>query len=279
MPRRSGSLTETSDKTLTVTILGCGSSGGVPRPGSGWGACDPAEPKNRRRRCSILVVRSGPGGTTSLIVDSSPDLREQLLGAQVTRLDAVLFTHDHADHTHGIDDIRSLVLHMRRRVPVYADARTEASLTSRFAYIFRTPSGSYYPPILEMHALTAGLPLHIEGLGGSIPVLPFNVEHGPHYEALGFRFGDLAYLPDVSLLPPDAAATLSDLLILDCLREAPHPSHFHLDQSLATIAALKPRRAVLTNLHNDLDYARLSSRVPAGIDVAFDGMTIATKLG
>lgn len=267
--------------TLTVTILGCGSSGGVPRPGSGWGACDPDEPKNRRRRCSILVERVGPAGTTSLIVDTSPDLREQLIDAQVTRLDAVLFTHDHADHTHGIDDMRSLVLHMHRRVPAYADARTTATLTSRFDYIFETPPGSYYPPILELHPLMAGRRLAIDGFGGSIPVLPFGVEHGPHYEALGFRFGDLAYLPDVSLLPPDAAATLSglDMLILDCLRSAPHPSHFHLEQSLATIAALKPRRAVLTNLHNDLDYASLSSRVPAGVDVAFDGMTIATKLG
>lgn len=267
--------------TLTVTILGCGSSGGVPRPGSGWGACDPAEPKNRRRRCSILVERSGPGGTTSVIVDTSPDLREQLIDAQVTHLDAVLFTHDHADHTHGIDDMRSLVLHMRKRVSAYANARTAATLTSRFDYIFETPHGSYYPPILELHPLMAGRPIEIEGLGGSIPVLPFSVEHGAHYEALGFRFGDLAYLPDVSLLPPDAAATLGDLdmLILDCLREAPHPSHFHLERSLATIAELKPRRTVLTNLHNDLDYAGLSRRLPAGVVVAFDGMTITTTAG
>lgn len=262
--------------TLTVTILGCGSSGGVPRPGSGWGACDPAEPKNRRRRCSILVERSGPGGTTSLIVDTSPDLREQLIDAQVTRLDAVLFTHDHADHTHGIDDMRSLVLHMRRRVPAYADARTAATLTSRFDYIFETPHGSYYPPILDLHPLMAGRSLDIEGFGGTIAALPFSVEHGAHYEALGFRFGGLAYLPDVSLLPPDATAALADLdtLVLDCLREAPHPSHFHLERSLGAIAELKPRRTVLTNLHNDLDYASLSSRLPAGIEVAFDGMQL-----
>ncbi|AMJ60155.1 MBL fold metallo-hydrolase [Bosea sp. PAMC 26642] len=261
---------------LTVTILGCGSSGGVPRPGMGWGACNPAEPKNRRRRCSILVERSGPGGTTSLIVDTSPDLREQLIDAKVTRLDAVLFTHDHADHTHGIDDLRALVLHMRRRIPVHADERTSQSLASRFGYIFETPPGSYYPPILEMRPLAAGQALEIKGLGGPIAAMPFTVEHGLNYEALGFRFGALAYLPDVSLLPQQAADELVglDTLILDCLRETPHPSHFHLEQSLATIAALKPKRTVLTNLHTDLDYASLSNRLRAGIEVAFDGMTL-----
>ena len=131
--------------TLTVTILGCGSSGGVPRPGSGWGACDPAEPKNRRRRCSILVERHGLGGTTSVLIDTTPDLREQLLSAEIDRLDATLFSHDHADHTHGIDDLRALVLHMRKRIPVHADAVTGATLRQRFAYLFETPPGSDYP--------------------------------------------------------------------------------------------------------------------------------------
>jgi phosphoribosyl 1,2-cyclic phosphate phosphodiesterase len=262
---------------LTVTILGCGSSGGVPRPGSGWGACDPAEPKNRRRRCSILVERSGAAGATRLIVDTSPDLREQLIDADIRDLDAVLYSHDHADHTHGIDDMRALVLHMRRKVPVHADARTADTLMRRFGYIFETPPGSFYPPILELRSLSAGRSLTITGAGGEIAAEPFAVEHGPGYESLGFRFDDLAYLPDVSFAPPAAKAAMAglDLLILDCLRETPHPSHFNLSQSLALIAELKPRRAILTNLHSDLDYASLCKRMPDGIDVAHDGMTVA----
>ncbi len=261
---------------LTVTILGCGSSGGVPRPGSGWGACDPGNPKNRRRRCSVLVARSSPAGTTSVIVDTTPDLREQLLDAQVTHLDAILFTHDHADHTHGIDDTRALVLHMRRRIPVYADPVTSATLLSRFTYIFETPPGSLYPPILELRPMHAGEPVAIDGGGGPLVALPFALEHGPGYQALGFRFADLAYVPDVSMLPAEAKASMADLdtLILDCLREAPHPSHFNLAEALETIAELKPRRAILTNLHIDLDYAALSARLPEGIEVAYDGMVI-----
>lgn len=262
--------------TLTVTILGCGSSGGVPRPGSGWGACDPADPKNRRRRCSILLERSGAGGTSRVLVDTSPDLREQLISAEVPALDGVLMTHDHADHTHGIDDLRGLVLHTNKRIRIYADTPTETSLRQRFGYLFETPPGSYYPPILDLDQITAGRPQTIEGAGGPITALPFRVEHGPNYEALGFRFGGLAYLPDVSLIPPAAMEAMADLdvLILDCLRETPHPSHFHLAQSLEALATLKPRRAILTNLHVDLDYASLSKRLDGRVEVAFDGMTV-----
>jgi phosphoribosyl 1,2-cyclic phosphate phosphodiesterase len=261
----------------TVTILGCGSSGGVPRPALGWGDCDPTEPKNRRRRCSILVERDGPTGTTRLLVDTSPDLREQLLDAGVAHLDAVLFSHDHADHTHGIDDLRALVLHNRKRITVHADARTQTSLTRRFGYLFETPPGSAYPAILDLQPLQAGTTLAVVGAGGAIEALPMAVEHGPNYEALGFRFDGLGYVPDVSLLPPTAKAALAglDLLILDCLRETPHPSHFSLSDALATIAELKPRRTVLTNLHADLDYNRLRNRLEPGIDVAFDGMRIS----
>ena len=261
----------------TLTILGCGSSGGVPKPGSGWGVCDPAEPKNRRRRCSVLVERAGPGGTTRLLVDTSPDLREQLLDADVSELDAVLFTHDHADHTHGIDDLRALVLHNRKRVPVYADARTSKSLAARFAYLFETPAGSLYPPILDRLPLEDGVPVSIQGAGGELSVLPVTVEHGPNYPALGFRFGDLGYVPDVSLIPPSAKAALAglDVLIIDCLRETPHPSHFTVEEALEAIAELKPKRGILTDLHADLDYTRLRKRLPPNVEVAFDGMRVS----
>jgi phosphoribosyl 1,2-cyclic phosphate phosphodiesterase len=263
--------------TLTVTILGCGSSGGVPRVGSGWGACDPQNPKNRRRRCSILVERTGPDGTTSVLVDTSPDLRDQLLDADVKRLDAVLFPHDHADHTHGIDDLRPLVIHMRKRIPIYADAATSRVLHERFGYCFRMPPGSEYPPILDEHGIEIGRAVTIEGPGGPITGMPFDMLHGSG-RALGFRFGDLAYASDVSAMPDESLRALEDLdmLILDALRYAPHPTHFSVAEALALIERVKPRRAVLTNLHTDVDYVRLAREAPAGVVPAFDGMRIET---
>jgi phosphoribosyl 1,2-cyclic phosphate phosphodiesterase len=260
---------------LTITILGCGSSGGVPRPALGWGACDPANPKNRRRRCSILVEREGPAGRTSILVDTSPDLREQLLDAQVTKLDAVLFTHEHADHTHGIDDLRPLFIHRRRRLDVYLDEATSRALHARFGYCFMTPPGSDYPPIVTEHRIVAGEPLVIEGEGGPIDVLPVLHHHGD-IPALGFRFGKAMYSPDLMGIPETSLSAMADLdlWIVDALRHTPHPSHFSLSQTLAWIERLKPKRAVLTNMHTDLDYQALREALPPQIEPAFDGMRI-----
>lgn len=260
---------------FTATILGCGSSGGVPRPGSGWGACDPGEPRNRRRRCSLLLNRAGEEGVTSVLIDTSPDLREQLLDADVQRLDAVLFTHEHADHTHGIDDLRPLVIHMRRRIPVYMDDKTRDILESRFDYCFRTPPGSGYPPILESNPIRDGEPLSIVGAGGAIRATPFRMAHGSG-DALGFRINDLAYAPDVSAMPAESEAMLTglDTLVIDALRYTPHPTHFSVSDALDLIERTKPRRAVLTNLHTDLDYRELAARLPDNVTPAFDGMTI-----
>ena len=265
--------------TLRVTILGCGSSGGVPRVGAGWGACDPANPRNRRRRCSILVERTGPEGTTSVLVDTSPDLREQLLAKDVKRLDAILFTHDHADHTHGIDDLRPLVIAMRRRIPAYLDAATREVLAQRFSYCFRSPPGSGYPPILEERPLVAGTETRIEGPGGPITALPFRMIHGDA-DALGFRFGSLVYAPDVSRMPEESMRHLRglDVLILDALRYTPHPTHFSLDEALALIEAVAPQRAVLTNLHTDLDYGILAARLPDHVEPAYDGLQIDVRV-
>jgi phosphoribosyl 1,2-cyclic phosphate phosphodiesterase len=260
---------------LAVTILGCGSSGGVPRVGSGWGACDASNLKNRRRRCSILVERTGPEGTTSVLVDTSPDLREQLLDAEVKRLDAVLFTHDHADHTHGIDDLRPLVIHMRRRIPVYADEATSRVLHERFGYCFRTPPGSEYPPILDENRIEIGRPVTIEGRGGPVTGTPFDMIHGSG-RALGFRFGDLAYASDVSAMPDESLRALENLgvLILDALRYTPHPTHFSVSEALALVERVRPRRTVLTNLHTDVDYARLAREAPPHVVPAYDGMRL-----
>lgn len=258
------------------TILGCGSSGGVPRIGNVWGACDPGEPKNRRRRCALLVRRYNEAGSvTTVLIDTGPDLRQQLLDADVGHLDAVLYTHPHADHIHGIDDLRMLAIHHRRRVPVYMDAPTAHRAHEAFSYCFRTPEGSSYPPILEEHRITPGEPVVIDGEGGAIEALPILVRHGD-IDALGFRIADVAYLPDVKDIPADSAAAFSGLTvwIIDALRMTSHPSHFSLDDALSWIARMKPKRAVITNMHVDMDYRTLAESLPETCEPAFDGMTI-----
>jgi len=261
--------------TLHFTILGCGSSSGVPRLGSGWGACDPSNPKNRRRRCSLLVERRGEDGVTRVLVDTSPDLREQLLDADVHHLDGVLFTHEHADHTHGVDDLRALAIHQRRRIDVHLDEPTSAALRQRFAYCFETPAGSSYPPILREHRLTPGLPVSIAGAGGALAALPLAQDHGD-IPSLGFRFGKLAYSCDLNGLPAATIAALTnlDVWIVDALRYAPHPSHWSLSDTLGWIERIKPRRAILTNMHVDLDYATLRAKLPSHVEPAFDGMQL-----
>jgi phosphoribosyl 1,2-cyclic phosphate phosphodiesterase len=266
--------------TLKFTILGCGSSGGVPRPALGWGSCNPNDPRNRRRRTSLLVERRNGPGVTRILVDTSPDLREQLLEAEVDWLDAVLYTHEHADHTHGIDDLRGLFIHRRRRVDVYVDELTAQALHARFDYCFRSPPGSEYPPIVTEHRLTAGQLLTIAGEGGAIAALPILQEHGD-IPSLGFRFGSLAYSCDLSSLPDASAAALAglDVWIVDALRYRPHPSHFSVEDALGWIERIKPRRAVLTNLHSDLDYEELRAQLPPHVEPAVDGMVLELPAG
>jgi phosphoribosyl 1,2-cyclic phosphate phosphodiesterase len=261
--------------SLTFTILGCGSSMGVPRVALGWGACDPANPRNRRRRCSLLVERSNGDGSTRVLVDTSPDLREQLLDAGVAALDAVFYTHGHADHTHGIDDLRPLFIQTRRRVEVYFDDPTARDVMAKFGYCFATPPGSDYPAIVNANRITPGRRVSIAGAGGPIDVLPVLQGHGD-IPSLGFRFGGLAYSCDINGLPDESLGALAglDVWIVDALREAPHPSHFSLSDALAWIERFKPKRAILTNLHSDLDYAVLRAKLPANVEPAYDGMQI-----
>jgi phosphoribosyl 1,2-cyclic phosphate phosphodiesterase len=261
--------------TLRLTILGCGSSGGVPRVGQGWGACDPANPRNRRRRCSLLVERLGPGGATAVLVDTSPDLREQLLDAGVKRLDAVLLSHPHADHTHGIDDLRPLCLVMGRRLDIYMNEPTSLIVRQAFSYVFQTPDGSSYPPMANELRFAAGKLCRIEGPGGVIEAMPFDLDHGD-IDALGFRFGALAYTPDVKHISEASRPFLEglDLWIIDALRYRPHPTHFSLDDALSWIEMMRPRRAILTNMHTDLDYETLRTRLPPNVTPAYDGMRV-----
>jgi phosphoribosyl 1,2-cyclic phosphate phosphodiesterase len=259
-----------------ATVLGCGSSGGVPRIGNDWGACDPNQPRNRRTRASILVERFDRGERpTRVLVDTGPDVRAQLLAAEVDFIDAVIYTHAHADHVNGIDDLRAFWHRTERLVDVYADQATFTHLNHAFGYCFARPPGSLYAPILRHHPIAAGTPLTIRGAGGPMTLTPFRQIHGDT-ESLGLRVGGLAYSCDVSNLPRESIPRLSDLdvWIVDALRHRPHPSHLSVPEAIAWISRLGPRRAVLTHLHTDLDYATLTRDLPAPIEPAYDGMTI-----
>lgn len=266
---------------LQARILGCGSSGGVPRLGGAggrgeWGACDPANPKNYRTRCSLLVRRIAPQGESAMLIDTSPDMRAQLLAAHAAKLDAVLITHEHADQLHGIDDLR-LVYHVQKtRLPVYAAKEAAEGIDKRFDYCFRQPAGSGYPPIAELHVIPEPfVPFEISGAGGPLPILPFAQTHGT-IRSLGFRCGPLAYSSDVNALDEDAFAALEgvDCWIVDALRYRQHVSHAHVALALEWIARIKPKRAILTNLHFDLDYETLRRELPEGVEPAYDGMEI-----
>ncbi len=221
----------------------------------------------------MLVERVTDDGTTTVLIDTSPDMRAQLLGAGIGRLDSVVYTHAHADHVHGLDDLRMVVLNMRQRLPVWADEPTSKALMERFNYAFVQPEGSTYPPILELNKIDG--PVTIGGAGGAITFEPFLVEHGA-IDALGFRVGDLAYLPDVAEMNDIAwnAVDGLDIWIVDALRRDPHPTHSHFAQTLEWIERAGPKRAVLTNMHNDLDYCEVAAETPDNVEPAYDGMVI-----
>lgn len=248
---------------MKVRILGCGTSGGVPRVGNIWGRCDPNNPKNRRRRVSILVEEQG----TLILVDTSPDLREQLLDAGVTRLDAVLYTHDHADHTHGIDDLRGLFHSMRRPIDCYADEATARTLKHRFGYAFDGFEG--YPAMANLNVFSGPLTI------GPVTVQPFRQIHGT-INSWGFRFGSFAYSTDLNEIPAESEPYLHglDLWIVDALRYDPHPTHPNLDQTLAWIEKFKPKRAILTHMNWDMDYEEVKARLPLNVEPGYDGMEI-----
>jgi phosphoribosyl 1,2-cyclic phosphate phosphodiesterase len=266
---------------LEITILGCGSSGGVPRADGEWGACDPAEPRNRRSRCSLLVRRkgAGPEEETTVVVDTSPDFRLQSAGAGVKRLDAVLLTHGHADQVHGLDDVRAFFLRQRgRRIPTHMDAATLATMMRRFGYIFEGEGG--YPAICDPVPLPPhGRTWAVEGPSGPIPVVTFDQDHGA-VRSIGYRFGDVAYSSDLVALDEAAFEALQgvEVWIVDALRYRPHPTHAHLERTLEWIARVKPARAIITNMHIDLDYAKLKAELPEGVEPAYDGLRLTHEL-
>jgi phosphoribosyl 1,2-cyclic phosphate phosphodiesterase len=259
---------------LEFTVLGSGSSGGVPRANGDWGVCDPAEPKNRRSRCAFLVRRRGEGAEheTTVIVDAAPDLRLQCVDAGVKRVDALLLTHDHADQVHGIDDIRAFFNLQGAPIPCHMDAATHDGVFSRFGYIFNSEGG--YPAIATPHLIPPhGAAWSVDGPSGAIPVTTFDQDHGA-LRSVGYRFGNVAYSSDVVGLDEAAFTALEgvDVWIVDALRRRPHPTHAHLDLALSWIERVRPRRAILTNMHIDLDYRTLAAELPPGVEPAYDGL-------
>ena len=262
---------------LQFTILGCGSSGGVPRIGGHWGACDPSDPRNRRTRCSILIQLVDGQAATRVLIDSSPDLRQQLLAAKIGDLDGVVYTHAHADHVNGLDDFRAVYLNRGSPLPVWADQATSSELMARFSYAFVQPLGSSYPPILKLHPMQELV--EVPGAAGTVVLEPFPVMHGDII-CNGFRIAGLAYVPDVKTIEHRSWSYLCglDCLILDALRRDPHPTHIHLEQSLDWISRAAPKRAILTNLHIDLDYGALLAETPPNVEPAYDGLTITFEV-
>lgn len=265
---------------LRLTILGCASSPGVPRINGDWGNCDPANPRNRRSRAAALVERIRPdGSTTRVAIDTGPDFRAQMIAAGVTHLDAVVYTHPHADHIHGIDDLRGFVLVQNRRMDIHADEPTLKRLREAFAYCFETPPGSNYPPIVTPHLIRHEAPFAIEGAGGVLTFVPLPQVHGD-IRSLGFRIGPFAYCSDVNDFPPETVPLLAglDLLVIDALQHRPHPSHFSLSEALEWIERLAPSRAVLTHMHTPLDYDAVRRETPDHVEPAFDGMVIEKEI-
>jgi phosphoribosyl 1,2-cyclic phosphate phosphodiesterase len=261
---------------LRLTILGCGSSPGTPRITGDWGSCDPGNPKNRRMRAAALVERiAGDGRTTRVVIDTGPDFRSQMLLAGATRLNAAVYTHPHADHIHGIDDLRGFVLQQRHRIPIYADLPTMARLREAFGYCFETPPGSSYPPIVNPHTIVHYESFSVEGEGGPLTFEPLPLIHGDII-SLGFRIGGIGYCCDVSALPDNTAARLCglDVLVIDALQYTQHPSHLSLAQAMDWIERLKPRRAILTHMHIPLDYHAVLGETPDHVEPAFDGMRV-----
>ncbi|WP_300542849.1 MBL fold metallo-hydrolase [Maricaulis sp.] len=268
---------------VRITLLGTGSSGGVPRANGDWGLCNPLNPRNRRRRCSALIERAetrtaldGGKAVTRVVIDTSPDFREQMLSARVRRIDGVLFTHDHADQTHGIDDLRAFAYLQRQRIPVWMDEATRKTLLERFGYTFETPPGSSYPAILDQRAMPAcGTPVTVDGPGGQVDIVPFEQEHG-RIRSLGFRVGAVAYSPDINILPEASELHLHGIAcwVVDALRREPHPTHFTVEEALAAIRRVGAKQGVLTNLHNTLDYDELVDTLPAHVWPGYDGMRL-----
>lgn len=262
------------------TILGCGSSPGVPRSTGDWGACDPKNYKNKRKRPAFLIERfQNKNEKTTIVIDTGPDFREQMIFSEVKKIDAVLYTHPHADHTHGIDDLRSFCLDQKKKIDIYSDEKTLNHLSKVFSYCFETPAGSSYPPLFNRHKIRAYEKFWIKGSGGDVEILPIEQQHGSIL-SLGYKIGQVAYCTDVSNFSKESLEQLKniDILILDCLQYKDHPSHLSLEKALNYIEKIAPRRVILTHMHIALDYDTLQKETPNYVEPAYDGLTFTISI-
>lgn len=260
---------------MRVILLGSGSSGGVPLVGGAdgrgfWGACDPNEPKNRRKRASILIETAG----VRLLVDTGPDLRQQLLENRITTVDAILYTHSHADHLHGIDEVRALNHHHQQAIPAYTDAHYVKAISAAFPYIFLNPATAhnFYKPAIDFHTITPPQPFTVKG----VTIQPFYQDHG-FVRSIGYRVGGVAYSTDVKAFPAESEPYLYDLdlwVVAAVQRGKPHGTHAHLELVLEWVAKYRPRRTILTHMNNTMDYATLAGELPAYILPGYDGMVL-----
>lgn len=259
---------------LKVTMLGSGASSGVPVIGCGCAVCSSRDPRDKRTRVSIVVESS----TTRVLVDASPDLRQQLLAFGATKFDAVVFTHEHADHMHGIDELRALNWHKNGPLDTYADARTLVAAKRRFGYAFEPPGalaakGAWVVPVLTPRVVEPGVPFRI----GDIYVAAFVQIHGEDRDpTLGLRFGRFGYSTDVKEMPEAGFAALAgiDTWIVDCLQADPNWAHSHLAQTLDWIERVGPRRAILTHMNHRVGYTDWASKLPKGVEPGYDGLVI-----
>ena len=258
---------------IKITILGCGSSTGVPRVGNEWGSCNPKIPQNRRTRCSLLIEKYNGDKKTTIVIDTGPDFRNQMNQANIKKVDAVFYTHEHADHTHGIDDLRMYALRDKSRIGVYASSSTSKNLHDKFGYCFNSNINSPYPPILKMNIIHHAQTYEINGEGGIIKITPFNQVHG-NITSFGYKVNNIAYSSDINDVPFESIQFIenSDIWIVDALRWIEHPTHFHVDKALKLIEDFKVKKGILTNMHIDLDYQELNEYLPSNVIPAYDGM-------
>lgn len=252
---------------MQLTMLGVGSSAGTPAIGCHCATCVSTDPRNKRTRCSAALTL--PGGEVVLI-DTGPDLRQQALREQISRVDAVLYTHSHADHMHGIDDLRAFCQLQRRQIPLYGREDTMQHIASKFAYTLREPSDFWDLPVLSAHTVEDSFTLF------GVPIRPIPLKHG-RSDIFGYRIGKLAYLTDVSEIPESSMPLLQglDILMLDCLRYKPHFTHVHLEQSLKYASHIQAANTYLIHMTHEMEFQQLSEQLPPNVHVAYDGLTLA----
>lgn len=251
---------------MRITILGAGSSAGTPAIGCHCATCTSPDPRNKRTRCSSFITLDNG---KNILIDSGPDLRQQALREGLTQVDAVLYTHTHADHLHGIDDLRAFCVLQKTQIPLYGSQSTVNHITEKFGYTLREPNQFWETPVLKAHAISSPFEILEE------KITPIPIKHG-NMDIFGYRIKNFAYLTDVSVIPENSFSLLEglDVLLLDCLRSKPHFTHIHLEQSLAYASRIKAKKTFLIHMTHELEFNALSQTLPDNVFVGYDGLKV-----